>query len=725
MRDNPLYIAFLWHMHQPFYRDPITGLYRLPWVRLHSTKDYLDMVEILRDFPRIKQTFNLAPSLLEQIMDYTENNAKDRYLELTLKKVSELNMEEKLFILENFFLANWDNMIKPFSRYYELLIKRGTRLIKSELMRAIKYFSGGDFLDLQVLFNLCWIDPIFREKDPFLKMLVEKGKGYAEEDKRILVEKQLEILKRIIPAYKELSEKGQVELSVSPFYHPILPLLWDTNSARIAMPNVKLPQKRFSHPGDVEKQIRMSLDYFEKLFGYRPSGMWPSEGAVSEDVVRVAAREGIKWIGTDEDILSNSIGKKLRDPTGNLIEPAQLYKPYTFNNVSMIFRDHQISDFIGFIYSKWDPKKAAEDLISRLLQIRNSIPEDNPYLISIILDGENAWEYYKNDGYDFLVYLYERLSREERLSTVTVSEYLSTHDIGEPLSRLHAGSWVNANYSVWIGHEEDNLAWDYLTDTRNDLEIFERLNPERNLSEAWKAIYIAEGSDWNWWYGDEHTTETQEDFDELFRLNLMKVYKEMGKEIPPHLFVPVLRKDKSISPTLTVRGFINPKIDGIITSYYEWYQGAYMDVKKYGGSMHRAESILSNLYYGFNKDTLFLRVDPGIPFSEFPEDTKFSINTVKPAQFKIIAAIKAPFLKAELFEKTDGEWEKIKDITDVAVQDIFEIGIPFNDLKARENDEMSLFLSIIKNGEEMERCPWRGYITLTVPTPDFEAMMWY
>ena len=713
-------------MHQPFYKDPLTGLYRLPWVRLHGTKDYLDMAEILIDFPEIKQTFNFTPSLLEQIIDYTEHNAKDHYLELTLKKASELTLEEQLFILENFFLANWDNMIKPFPRYYELLVKRGLRLIKSELERSVRYFTHSDLLDLQVLFNLCWIDPMFREGDPFLKELVEKGRDYTEEDKHLLISKQFSLLKKIIPRYREMVQNGQIELSVSPFYHPILPLLCDTNSAKVAMPEIRLPQKRFSYPEDAKNQIRMGMDYFEKLFGYRPTGMWPSEGSVSEEALRIAAQEGIKWIGTDEDILAHSLGKRLRDSSGNIIEPDILYKPYTFENVYLIFRDHQISDLIGFLYSHWDSKKAADDLVSRLLTLQAYTPRDKTRLVSIILDGENAWEYYKNDGHDFFKYLYERLSQEKRLKTVRVSEYLNEHAEGEPLNRLHAGSWINANYSIWIGHEEDNTAWDYLTDTRNDLQLFEKLNPDKDISKALKALYVAEGSDWNWWYGDDHSTETQHDFDELFRMNLVKVYREMEKEVPQQLYVSILREDIGIPPTIIVRGFIEPKIDGMVTSYYEWYQGAYIDVRKSGGSMHKSESIVSRIYYGFNKDYLFLRIDSVIPFSELQDNgTRFSLNIVKPVQFKIIVPIKLPSVKAELFEKKDEGWEKVKDITEIAIKDILEIGIPFNDLKAKEKDEMNIFVSIIKNGGEVERCPWRGCVTLTVPTPDFEAMMWY
>jgi alpha-amylase/alpha-mannosidase (GH57 family) len=724
MTDSPLYISFLWHMHQPFYKDPFTGLYRLPWVRLHGTKDYLDMAEILLNFPEIKQTFNFTPSLLEQIIDYAEHHAGDRYLELSLKKASELNIEDRTFILENFFLANWEHMIKPLPRYFELLMKRGTHCIRSELKRMAQYFNVPDFLDLQVLFNLCWIDPVFRKKDPFLRMLLEKGRNFTEEDKVLLLEKQLDLLKKIIPRYREMVAANHIELSVSPFYHPILPLLCDTNAAKIALPEVRLPQNRFSHPEDAQRQIRMGIEYFEKVFGYRPVGMWPSEGSVSEEVLRLVSREGIRWIGTDEDILSVSLGRPLRDSSRNVVDPHALYSPHLFEDVSIIFRDHSLSDLIGFEYAKWEPGKAAEDFIAKLIHIGRSIPKDKPHLVSIILDGENAWEYYRNDGHDFLRYLYEGLSKEQRLKTVTVSEYLNVSDRGRPLERIHSGSWIYANFAVWIGHEEDNTAWDYLTETRAELQIFQEMNPERDLSDAWKALYIAEGSDWNWWYGDDHTTENQKDFDELFRLHLMKVYREIGKEIPAHLFIPVLREDRSVVPLVAMRGFIEPRIDGMVTSYYEWYQGAHLDTRKAGGSMHKSESILSTLFYGFNKDSLFLRLDSIVPFRELTDEMTFSVDITKPLQSRIHITLK-PSLYAELFRKIESSWTKIQDIPDVAAEDIFEMKVPFSALNAREKDEISLSISVMKKGEEIERCPFRGHVTLTVPTPDFEAMMWY
>jgi alpha-amylase/alpha-mannosidase (GH57 family) len=723
--NYPLYIAFLWHMHQPYYKDPFTGIYRLPWVRLHGTKDYLDMVKILDEFPNIRQTFNVVPSLIEQLRDYIENNATDRYLELTLKNPSDMTESERLFVIENFFLANWDNMIKTFPRYYELLVKRGFRFTKGDIVRVSRYFTDYDIRDLQVLFNLSWIDPMFRDNDPAMKGLIQKERGFTEEDKQLVIKKQFEILKEIIPEYKRMSQIGQIELSVTPFYHPILPLLWDTDSAKIAMPGVRLPKKRYSYPEDAVKQIRMALDYFEKIFGYRPSGMWPSEGSVSEDVVKAMHAEGIKWIATDEEVLARSLQKPLRSPDGYLSDATCLYRPYQFNNVSMIFRDHKLSDLIGFVYSGWKPEKAVDDFMGKLIQIRNTLPKDRPYLVSVILDGENAWEYYKNDGHDFLRGLYHALSNDNRFKTVTVSEFIKEHDPGEPLHRLHSGSWINANFGIWIGHEEDNLAWDYLAQTREDLDAFAKANPDKDITKAWNAIYAAEGSDWNWWYGDEHTTETQEDFDELFRNYLMQVYKVMGKDIPPHLYVPILLEDRSIQPVTQARGFIYPKIDGFVTSYFEWYQGAYVDVKRSGGSMHKSESFVSALYYGFNKDNMYLRIDPATPFSKSHEPLILQINIVQPFTFRITCDLQGNTLNATVHERVFEEWILVKTIENVAAEEIFEIEIPFADIKAHENEEIHFSIDIMKNGEEIERCPWRGYITVTVPTPYYETLMWY
>lgn len=725
MPEKTLYIAFYWHMHQPNYRDPFTGELCLPWVRLHGSKDYLDMMLLLEDFPEIHQTFNLVPSLLDQLIAYTDRGAKDRHLELTLKEPSSLTEQERIFILENFFLANWDTMVKPYPRYHELLVKRGMSYSKQDLMRIHRYFTDKDLRDLQVWFNLVWIDPMFINSDPSLKELFKKGSDFTEQDKALVIERQFQILKRIIPTYKGFYQKGQVELSVTPFYHPILPLLWDTNKARIAMPEVVLPKRRFSYPQDAVAQIRKAIEFFKGLFGRPPKGMWPSEGSVCEDVVRAIGEEGIQWIATDEDVLSASLGYGLRDLDGNVTNPVALYRPYSFAGVNLFFRDHRLSDQIGFVYSGWDAQSAVNDFIGRLSYIRDRLPDDRKYVVPVILDGENAWEYYKNDGHDFLRLLYETLSKDKRFKTVTLSEFLSICGGNlDRLSRLHAGSWIYANFGVWIGHEEDNLSWDYLTQTREDLERFVAEHPKVDVSEAWEAIYAAEGSDWNWWYGDDHSTDTAQEFDELYRKHLMKVYEVIGKEIPPHLYVPILMEDRGVLPMKTIKGFIYPKFDGLVTSYYEWLNAGYLDHKQSGGSMHRSEGLITGVYYGFNEESLFLRIDPMRPFNQHNDSLTVEIRIVKPSEIKYSVVIERNSCKASLYVKRDGQWVYTKDISDVAVDEILEIGLGFDELGCGIGEEIQLAIQLIKRGEEVERCPCRGYLSLLRPSPEYEKIMW-
>jgi alpha-amylase/alpha-mannosidase (GH57 family) len=720
MSNNKLFLVFLWHMHQPFYRDALSGRYILPWVRLHGSKDYLDMVTILEDFPNIRQNINVVPSLLQQIDDYTNGNSNDRFLELTIKPSNELNSDDKTFILENFFLANWDNLIKPFPRYFDLLQKRGTRISGSDLSKAVNHFSESDITDLQVLFNLAWIDPRLRDQDSELKALVSKGASYSEKDKKLVIDKQIEIMKKIIPTYRDMHSNGKIELSVTPYYHPILPLLCDTDSARIAMPDTSLPSNRFMHPEDAEMQIKLAIQHFRDTFGSEPAGMWPSEGSVSEETLRIFHRNGINWVATDEAVLSASLDTEIRDEKGNLIRPDLLYKDYVYNDVSIFFRDHTLSDLIGFVYSSWDPDRAAHDFYDRLIRIQQSSPLDRPTVVPIILDGENAWEYYKNDGHDFLNVLYKLINDDDRIESTTISDYLQNNGSDNNLEKLHAGSWIYGNFGIWIGQEEDNIAWDYIAKTRKDL-VEERPDSNNGDDEAWKYLYAAEGSDWFWWYGDDHITDSAREFDELFRHNLMAVYRSLDKKVPDFLHVPVLREDRGIKPVLPIRGFINPEIDGIETSYFEWLEGTYIEVGKSGGSMHKSESIISKIYYGFNAENLFIRADSKEKFSEIHDCNCVTIHFIKPRNLQIAAAGES----AGLYRKDNDNWKDTGITMEYAIDDIFEIAIPFKTLDVKENDELSFYITTDMEGQELERYPWRGNITLHVPSPDFDKMMWY
>jgi len=737
MGKGQLSVAFLWHMHQPYYKDLVSGRYVMPWVRLHGIKDYYDMANILREFPGVRQTFNLVPSLIDQILDYCDGGATGPYIEMTLKPAAELDKTDKVFVLRNFFLANWDNMIKPYPRYWDLLSKRGPSVQEKELERISRYFSMQDFLDLQVWFNLTWFDPLFKEGDPLIKGLIEKGRDYTEQEKELLVEKQREVMGLILPEYAELWTKGQIEVSVSPYYHPILPLLCDTETARVASPDRTLPV-RFIHPEDAREQVRRAVERCEKVLGKRPVGMWPSEGSVSEDIIPILAGEGIRWIATDEQILANSLGVPLdRDYAGLPKKPEVLYRHYRAekdgSGLDMVFRDHTLSDLIGFTYSKWDPKNAVEDFMSRLGKIRKELAARGANgIVSIMLDGENAWEHYRNDGRDFLKRLYDRLSSEPEFATVTVGEYTGSDAKPAELPKLFPGSWINHNFDIWIGHEEDNAAWDALSAARDTLVSYEEtgVKDEQRLRLAWEEIYIAEGSDWCWWYGDDHSSENDREFDELFRKHITNVYTLIDKTPPDSLMIPIIREERKTRPTVELTAFISPTLDGEVTSYFEWLAAAYYDVSHYGGTMHRAMSVLTHIYYGFDLGNLFVRMDASLDLTqqEHVEGLTFSVHFLRPGAYRVeveINPVKGEITAVMLGCGTDGAAQSCQKLSSIAAHDIIEMAIPFELIGARPKDEVNFFVTIRRGDIELEKWPYRGYLSFTVPTEDFESIMWH
>jgi len=503
-------------MHQPYYKDLLTAEAEFPWVRLHGIKDYLDMLTILKDYPKIKLTFNLVPSLIEQINDYTEANVKDKFYILSYKAPQELTPDEKKFIIDNFFHTNLRWGISIFPRYYELYLKKQNKEV----------FSNQDILDLQVWFNLAWYDPAYRENIPQLNQLIKKARFFTEEEKYFVLDKQKEILEEIIPTYNAFKKTGQIEIITSPYYHPILPLLYSTKTAKEANPATELPQKNFSFPQDALAQIRQAKALYKNYFGDYPLGLWPSEQAVSQHIVDFLIAEGINWIVTDEGILFKSLKKKKR--IAELI-----YQPYLIKTkeglLAVVFRDRNLSDLISFVYHQWEVKDAVGDFLKHLENIHKAYPDKNP-LVCVALDGENAWEYYKNDGRDFLSLLYQRICESDFIKTTTVSEYLKVFPIQKEIRRLACGSWIFEQLNKWVGSPFKNWAWEVLAEAREKLEEVKfKLNPEE-LNLALKQIYILEGSDWFWWYGENHA-----DFDLLFRKHLINFYHLIKVSPPQYL----------------------------------------------------------------------------------------------------------------------------------------------------------------------------------------------
>ena len=625
MSEAKIRLALVWHMHQPYYKDLATGLYRLPWVRLHALKDYYGMVAMLEEFPSVHMTFNLVPSLLLQLEEYAAGTAREPLQEIAFQPADELNLEERLFILRFFFHANVENLIYRYPRYRELYERARSQQFRAEAV--LPFFQLKDYTDLQVLSQLAWSDEIFLARDAEIAALVEKQQGYSFADQELLRRKQLEFMQGVIPAYRAAADRGQIEISTSPFYHSILPLLCDSNIATEAHPFVPLPRRHFRHPEDAQLQLSRGLEFHQRLFGRTPPGVWPSEGSVSEEVLRMCASLGFRWIATDQRILTNSTGVAFyREQDGTMLNADRLYAPYRFDTPSgpihLLFRDQELSDLIGFVYSRMDPEAAAADFVSRILQSAQPLlQQGQSALFPIILDGENAWEYFPQSGRAFLQALYRRISTEPQMECLTVTEALARHGQASPLPRLAPGSWINANFDIWIGSEEDNQAWDLLAETRDFFSEHQDNAPAEQRALAQEELLIAEGSDWCWWYGPEHSTANDPDFDALYRTHLANVYRALGQR-PPDIFsqpIARLRLDVISNPPVAT---LSPRVDGRITSYFEWMgAGNYRPVTR-ATTMQGQPPILQELYYGRNSEKFFLRID----FCEHPPESLEKIS---------------------------------------------------------------------------------------------------
>ncbi len=606
-------VVVLWHQHQPFYKDLVTGQYRLPWVRLHALKDYYGMVKLLDEFPQVHQTFNLVPSLIQQIQDYVAGTASDPFLDVAARPAADLSREQRHFALQYLFQANPVHLIGRYPRYRELWEK--FRGMGDSPERAERYFLPQDFADLQVLSQLAWFDEFFLE-DADVAALVRKKRNYSLEDQQFVIRRERELLGRVLPAHAEAAQAGRIELSTSPFYHPILPLLCDTNQGAVSSPGLPLPQNRFRRPEDAREQLLRGLDLHEKVFGLRPRGVWPSEGSVSEEVLALAHQLGVQWMATDEGVLGRSLGFHFnRDGAGKLTSgaPERLYTIYRYEKDStemhLLFRDHSMSDLIGFVYSGMPPQDAAQHLLHAIRHAAQPVLDlGRDAVVPIILDGENAWEYYPRSGREFLRRFYDALDRDPDIEAVTVSEAVARHPHIAPLDSVVPGSWINANFNVWIGAPEDNRAWDYVHAAREFYDRHSAVASEEQRQLAYQELLIAEGSDWNWWYGPEHHSANDRDFDELFRKHVSNVYQALGGVPPESLAQPISagigRPD--FEPQTV---YIHPKIDGTLIRYFEWMGAAMYTSDHRAGAMHGRQFLLDAVHAGIDEEFVYGRLD--------------------------------------------------------------------------------------------------------------------
>lgn len=538
-----VHVVFCWHMHQPDYRDRLTGEYYFPWTYLHALKDYTDMLVHLEDNPQARAVVNFAPILLEQLDDYLAQ--VDAYLEngatlrdpmlaaLVQEQLPDPGSEAYATLAKNCLRAHRDRMIERFAAY-KFLVQILEQTSDSPQRQC--YLNPQFLIDLVVWYHLAWLGENHRRDDPRIQTLQTKGGGFSSQDRRTLLQVIAEQLRAIKPRYRALKDQGQIELAMSPYAHPILPLLMDFGSAREAMPDAVLPQAE-GYPGGTDRahwHVRHGLAVFERYFGSRPKGCWASEGALSGPTLELLAEEGFLWTATGDSVLHNS----LKHPANAQQVPKHRHRAYTFGQqpIRCFFRDDGLSDLIGFQYSDWHAEDAVGDLINHLMRIADESDQPEDCVISIIMDGENAWEYYPENAWYFLEALYRRISTHPRLNMTTYESLLGDRPV-EPvaLNQLVAGSWVYGTFSTWIGERDKNRAWDMLCDVKAVYDqCCDRL-PEEQRQAAELQLAQCEGSDWFWWFGDYNPSDSVQDFDYLYRRHLTNLYTLLEQPAPDYL----------------------------------------------------------------------------------------------------------------------------------------------------------------------------------------------
>lgn len=705
-------VAFLWHMHQPSYREADTGRYRYPWAFLHATRHYHMMGVLAKEHPEMAMTINVTPSLTEELRDYSGDEFKDKILDAVRKPADSLDGEEVRTLLDHAFKLNAATMIAPYPRYREL-----RNILEGSSSKRIR---ADELRDLQVWYLLTWTgEPLRREQA--VADLFRKGKRFSEEDKQVLLTACLRAVREVLPLYRELQDRGKVELSTTPYYHPILPLLIDCEVARESRDNVQLEGISFRFPQDARWHVEEAKRSHEAVFGRAPRGMWPAEGGVSDAALDLLRSCDLDWSATDEAVLARSLA---RFP----LSEEDRHQPYRFreNGVVVFFRDRELSDRIGFVYSSWNPRQAADDLSDRLLQIRSRLGRKSASAcVSIVLDGENPWEYYPDSGVGFLKRLYERLTSTPGLEPVRMGDVAASDRKECPkLDHVVPGSWIDANFDTWIGRPEKNRAWTFLSTARQKVAM---AAPQEKVP---REFYRAEGSDWFWWLGPGHDTPYEASYEDLFRTNLLEGLARVGVE-PPE----ALKKATPIVPSPRLQmplHLFTPKIEGRLGNYYGWIAaGCYLSSE---GSLHRSERLIERVRFGFDEKHLYLRAEGRLrSLDRTKGPVVLVLEFLRPKNMKIVGEEG----KLRAFPRTnDGNHGKggapgaaaervARELQGaVAVGSVAEAGIPLEELGARVGEAIDFAVTIQVGPDVVDRLPQSGYITVNVPPPDFGGENW-
>ena len=593
-------------MHQPVYE--LEGTYLMPWVRLHAIKDYLDMVLVLEKHKKLKLNFDIVPALLDSIIDYTEKGYQDIHFELSSFDVEKLTDEEKSFIINNFFMTKFETMVFKNETYRNLYQKRF-----SINNFGINDFSLQEYSDLMAVFNLVWIDPIHYKRYPRLRKLWDKKINYTQQDRLEILGIQIDIMREIIPTFKKFIKKGRLELTTSPYYHPILPIMIDIKSSAKDCTTTKHLPLSLNMIDDVKLQISSAIKRIEEIFGFRPKGLWPPELCIGAKTLKMLADEGIEWTISDEGILANSINSDfVRDFKGNINDPYRLLKTYTYQarrnkEINIIFRERSIPNLINFEYAGINPEMAANDLYEKIKTMQNKllVSPDNTHLLTIACDCENCWENYQNDGVEFLDKIYSLIENDKSLETVLISDYIANDKHKKPLKKIYSGSWIDKTFQYWVGDSEKNIAWAYLKKTKDDLDKFIKHNKNNPvIKTAKRELMIAEGSDWFWWYGKPNNSGQDFLFDYMYRERLKNVYNIINKKPPEYLNKSIITSIEL--PFKLPKRSISPSMDGLIKSSAEWFNAGSMSLLD--GPVYRENKNVDKIDFGCDKNNIYFRL---------------------------------------------------------------------------------------------------------------------
>jgi alpha-amylase/alpha-mannosidase (GH57 family) len=714
----------LWHMHQPQYRDPSTGRYVLPWTRLHTTKDYWGMVRVLEEFPGVHATFNVVPLLAVQIDEYASGNFREPWFEVAFAPAEELRAEQKRELLERAFHVN-ENFLERWPRFGELR----SMVTAGGVEACVARFSTRDWRDLQLLSQLAWMDEEYLAKDPVIKALSAKGKDFTEEDKAALREKQHELLNSVLPEYRKASERGQIEISTTPYYHPILPLLCDSDIARVANERTPLPHPAFRHPEDAREHLRRARELHDRVFGKPPAGLWPSEGSVSDQALEIAMDLGFRWFATDEGVLGRTRNVGFwRDVGGYPENGPELYTPWRLTRgggeITGFFRDHYLSDLVGFVYSRMDPRAAADDLYRRIRAIGDREPPGRTATVSLILDGENAWEHYPGNGREFLRNFYRRLENDPEIKALTASEAITAAGERPVLQGIFPASWISANFDIWIGSGEDVRAWDLLRDAR---EAYARASQraERGLpsdpaelARAYESILAAEGSDWTWWFGPEHASSNDAEFDALFRKHLTEVYAALGERAPDSLAHPIKRAAERARREAPLT-LLDVKVDGRESNYFEWLGAGFYAAERQSSAMHGRVFAFGDFLYGFGPKNLFLRVDPVAETMAQMPDFELRITLWDSRETRITLLVENSKLKGCVVEQAGTCLLHPDGVVQAAYGRIIEVSVAREIFDLRGRRELLLRVALCEAGLPVDVLPSEGVLPIALGEENF------